>query len=88
MARPARREQPLTWNVIDFEANAVWILEKHRVVARRPFVVLRRMDDVGADRLQEGRRLVDLVVLANTEADMVQARSPLVEALALMPGAG
>src|ERR1700751_4063944 len=42
------RQQPLARHVVDLEANAVGILEQHRVIAGRPLILARRTDDGGS----------------------------------------
>src|SRR5262245_54911820 len=40
-------------NKVRFQANAIRVFEQHRVVARRPHAVLRRMNDGGAHLTQQ-----------------------------------
>ena len=68
--------------MIDFEAHAVRVLEQHGIVPGRPLVVLRRMDNLGADFGEEGVGLFHLLALAHPKADVVQSDGALLEALA------
>src|SRR6185312_6599804 len=77
-------EQSLAGNVIDFEADAVRIFEQYRVIAGRPEIFLRAVDDCRADGFEEFMRFVDVGAFPGTEADMMQARALLHEAFAFM----
>jgi len=81
MAVAPGREQTLAGNVIDLQPHSVGVFEENRIVTGRPFIVLRRVDDGGSDRDQEGVGLLDLLALADPEADVVQADAALVEPL-------
>src|SRR5215470_17729885 len=54
--RSSRRvgEKTLARDVIHFQADAVRVFEEHRVVARCPWSIFRRVDDGGADTDKEG----------------------------------
>src|SRR5512138_1588352 len=76
-------QMPSPRHVVHLDANAVGILEQHRVVARREAVLLRRVDDLRAQLLgDEAMRLVDVAALAGAEAEVVEADLVLVEARA------
>src|SRR5439155_25655919 len=51
--QPVSGQEPLARHVVDFEPDAVGILEQHRVVAGRPLILARGADDFGADRGEE-----------------------------------
>src|SRR5665213_1105242 len=58
VARTAWGQQALSGHVVDLQANPIGILEQHRIIAGRPFVILGRVDDRRADRDGEGVRLI------------------------------
>ncbi len=69
-------------------ADAVGILEQHRIIARRPGLLLRRMDDLDVVALrEEGVDPVDRGAIAHPEAGVVQAGGALIEPLARIFGA-
>src|SRR5271156_1277836 len=75
-------EQTLARYVIDFEPDAVGVLEQHRVIARRPCAIVGRMDNRGADPQQKLVDRVDVAALARAQADVMQSDPPLRKALA------
>jgi len=74
--------------VVDLQADAVRVLEQDGIVARRVGVVLRPVNDLGADLLQEGEGLVDVLALAGPEADVVQPTRFCTKRLPACSGAG
>jgi hypothetical protein len=72
-------QEPLARYVVDLEANAVGILEQHRIIAGRPLIFARRADDFGADRGEESVQFVDIGTLAGAEAEVMQPDAVLVE---------
>src|SRR4051794_41752535 len=72
-------QQPLPRHMVQLQPDAIGILEQDRVIARRPFILARRADDFGADRIEEIMQLVDVGALAGAEAEMMQADALLLE---------
>ena len=74
-----KSEQSFARHVIEFEPDAVGILEQDRVIARRPSVLARRADDVDAERGQECMQLVDIGTLSGAKAQVMQPDPLLLE---------
>src|SRR5262249_10721912 len=72
-------QEPLARDMVDLEANAVGVLEQHRIIAGRPLVFARRADDFRPDRGEESVQFVDIGTLAGTKAEMMQPDAILVE---------
>ena len=65
-------EEALSRDVVHLEPDAVGVLEQHRVVARRPRRVLRRMHDLGAHLAQVRVQAIDVLAGAGAEAEVVE----------------
>ena len=85
---PVVPEQAFARNVIDLQPDAIRVLEQHRIIARRKFVLLRRVNDARADLFQELVRRVDVGALARPETMVMQADRALPESLPGISGAG
>jgi hypothetical protein len=59
--------------MIEFEPDAIRILEQHRIISRRPLVLARGADDFGVECGEESVQFVDVGAFAGAEAEMVQA---------------
>src|SRR5208337_3220991 len=74
-------------DVVDFDADAVGVLEQGGIVARRPMALLRRAHDL---RPETARHLVDgdyVFAGERAEAYVMQPRTGLVEVqAAILPG--
>src|SRR5713101_8671914 len=77
-------QQSLARDVVDLDADAIGILEQHRVVARRPHSRCGRMHDLRAECLNEAVSLVDIAMLARPQAYMMKPDAILHEAFAGM----
>ena len=84
--RNASSQQPLARHMIELQPDAVGVLEQNRLIARRPLILARRADDLGAERLQEAVQLVDIGALAGAKAEVMQADTILLECHAFMLG--
>src|SRR4030095_2486922 len=81
-------EVPLAGHVVDFDADAVGVLEQHRVVTGREVLPLfGRVDDLrvelGSDELVDR---VDLLAVARAEADVMEPGAILIERLVALVG--
>ena len=72
--------------MIELEPDAIGVLEQDRIISRRPLVLARRADDLGAERLEKAVQFVDVGALAGAEAEMMQADALLFERGAFMLG--
>ena len=59
--------------MIDLEPRAVRILEQHRVVTWSKTVLLRTVNNVRSDPLQEIMRLIDIDSLVSAKTVVVQS---------------
>jgi hypothetical protein len=69
--------------MVELEPDAVGIFEQNRVISRRPLILARRTDDLGAERLEEAVQLIDVGALAGAEAEVVQADALLVVSVSI-----
>ena len=65
--------------MVEFQPYAVGILEQQRIIARRPLILARRANDLGAERTQKAVQLIDVGALAGAETQMVQTDALLLE---------
>ncbi|WP_275187626.1 hypothetical protein [Bradyrhizobium sp. CSA112] len=72
--------------MIELEPDAIGILEQDRVMSRRPLVLARCADDLGAERLEKAVQLIDVGALAGAEAEVMQADALLLERRTFMLG--
>ena len=70
----------------ELEPDAIGIFEQDRIISRRPLILTRRADDLGAARDKEAMQFVDVGPLAGAEAEMMQANALLLERGAFMLG--
>jgi hypothetical protein len=59
--------------MIEFEPDAIGILEQDRVVSRRPLILAWSTNDFRAERDEEAVQFVDVGALAGTETKVMQA---------------
>jgi hypothetical protein len=71
--RAPLREDTLTGNVVELQADALGVTKRHRVVARSPWSLLRSSHDLGTELLKERIQLVDVLARAGAEAEVVNA---------------
>ena len=72
--------------MVELEPDAIGVFEQQRVVARRPLILARGADDIGADTAEETVQFIDIGALAGAEAEMMQADAVLFEGGADMLG--
>ena len=72
--------------MIELKPDAIRVLEQDRVISRRPLILARRANDLGAKRLEEAVQFIDVGALAGTEAEMMQSDTLLLERCAFMLG--
>ena len=71
---------PFAGHMVDFDPNAVRVLEEHGVVAGRKLVaVLGRVNDVGAKGNRVGVNGIHVFLGAGSQAEVVQSGRPLIE---------
>src|SRR5881396_2710727 len=65
-------QQPLPRHMVELQPDAIGILEQNRIVSRRPLILARRADDLGAELLEEAVQFIDVGALTGTEAEVMQ----------------
>ena len=65
-------EEALSWDVVHLQPDAVGVLEQHRIVARCPRSVFRRMHDLGAHLAQVRVQAIDVLAGVGAEAEVVE----------------
>src|SRR5215467_12760599 len=65
-------EEALSRDVVHLQPDAVGILEQHRVVARGPRPVFRRMYDLGTHLAQVRVQTIDVLASVGAEAEVVE----------------
>ena len=78
----AGREQAFARHVIDFQPDAVGILEQHGIIAGGEAVLARFVNDFRADPDEEVMGLVDVAALACAKTVMMQPDGTLAKSLA------
>ena len=81
-------QQPLPRHMIEFEPDAIGIFEQDRIISRRPLILARRANDLGAERGEEAVQFVDVGAFAGAEAEVMQADAVLLECGARNSGDG
>ena len=66
-------QQSLPRHMIDFEPDPIRVFEQDRIISRRPLILARCTNDVGAERLEEAVQFVDVGAFSRAEAEMMQA---------------
>ena len=72
--------------MIEFQPDAVGVLEQNRIISRRPLILARRADDLCAERLEEAVQFIDVGALAGAEAEVMETDTLLLECCAFMLG--
>ena len=72
--------------MIELEPDAIGILEQDRIISRRPLILTRRADDLGAERLEKAMQFIDVGAFASAEAEVMQPDALLFERRAFMFG--
>src|SRR5260370_42212849 len=79
--RRAGRQQTGARDKAHLQPDAVRILEKHIVIARRPVAFLGSADDGRGHLLEQARAPYDVLARKGSPAELVQAHALLLEAL-------
>ena len=74
-------EHARAWDEACFKANAVGVLEQHRIVTRRPCFLLRGLDHGGPNLSKQIVQAIHVLVRTGSQAKMVQANTALREAM-------
>src|SRR5216684_2054954 len=72
-------QKPFSWNMVELQPYFGGILEKQRIISRRPLILARRANDGHAERTQEAVQFINVGALAGAKTEMMQADAILLE---------